>query len=198
MDQFGYLGILFLIMIENLFPPIPSEVILAFGGFMTTYSNMNVFFVILFSTLGSLIGAVILYFIGFILNKDRITKILSGRIGKILHLKCSDVEKADAAFLKNGNKTVLFCRFIPIIRSLISIPAGVSKMPFLGFMFYTACGTIIWNTILVVIGRMLGSNWVRLVEFINEYSSFTLVVLGILLFVMLFYKFFFKKRLKVT
>ena len=198
MDQFGYLGILFLIMIENLFPPIPSEVILAFGGFMTTYSNMNVFFVILFSTLGSLIGAVILYFTGFILNKDRITKILSGRIGKILHLKSSDVEKADAAFLKNGNKTVLFCRFIPIIRSLISIPAGVSKMPFLGFMFYTACGTIIWNTILVVIGRMLGSNWVRLVEFINEYSSFTLVVLGILLFVMLFYKFFFKKRLKVT
>ena len=198
MDQFGYLGILFLIMIENLFPPIPSEVILAFGGFMTTYSNMNVLGVVLFSTLGSLIGAVILYFIGYVLNKDRLSKILSGKIGKILHLKSSDVERADEMFLKNGNKTVLFCRFVPIVRSLISIPAGMSKMPFLGFMFYTTFGTIIWNTVLVVVGRMLGSNWVRLVEVINEYSSVTVVVLSILLGVMLFYKLFFKKRLKTT
>lgn len=198
MDQFGYFGILFLIMIENLFPPIPSEVILAFGGFMTTYSSMNVLGVVVFSTLGSLIGAVVLYFIGYVLNKDRLSKILSGRIGKILHFKSSDVERADGMFLKSGNKTVLFCRFVPIVRSLISIPAGMAKMPFLAFMFYTTCGTIVWNTVLVVVGRMLGSNWVKLVEVINEYSSITVIVLSILLGVMIFYKLFFKKRLKTT
>lgn len=198
MDQFGYMGILLLIMIENLFPPIPSEVILAFGGFMTTYSSMNLLGVILFSTLGSLFGAIILYFVGYILNKDRLSKIVSGRIGKLLRLKSSDIERADSMFLKSGKKTVFFARFVPIVRSLISIPAGMSKMPFVSFMVYTTLGTIIWNSVLVIIGRMLGSNWIKVVSIINEYSSIVLIVLAIVFAIFILSKVFFKKKVNVT
>ena len=137
MNQFGYIGVLLLIAIENVFPPIPSEVILLFGGFMTTYTELNVIGMIIFSTLGSLIGAIVLYYIGKILNKERLKKIVSGKVGKILRLKNEDIEKADHWFDTKGNKTVFFCRFIPIVRSLISIPAGMSEMPMLKFLIYT-------------------------------------------------------------
>lgn len=195
MNQFGYLGILLLIMIENLFPPIPSEVILAFGGFMTTYSSMNILGVVLFASLGSLLGAIILYFVGYILNKDRLSSIVSGKVGKILHLKAADIDKADKLFSKNGKRTVFFARFIPIVRSLISIPAGVSKMPIVPFIIYTTFGTIIWNSVLVIIGRCLGSNWIKVIDIINKYSSFLIVVLIVLFLFLIVYKLFFKKKI---
>ena len=126
MEQFGYFGVFFLIAVENIFPPIPSEVILLFGGFMTTFTKLSVVGVIIAATLGSLLGAIVLYFIGKILNKERLKRIVSGKIGKVLRLKESDIDKADHWFDTKGNKTVFFCRFIPIVRSLISIPAGMS------------------------------------------------------------------------
>ena len=106
MNQFGYIGIFLLIAIENIFPPIPSEVILTFGGYMTTYSNLNVPLVILSATLGSLLGAIVLYAIGKILNKERLMKIVSGKVGKILHLKKEDIESADKWFDTKGEKCV--------------------------------------------------------------------------------------------
>ncbi len=127
-EQWGYLGVGALIAIENIFPPIPSEVILAFGGFMTTKTALNVVGVIIAATLGSTIGAIVLYLIGKILNKERLERIISGKIGKVLRLKKSDIEKADKWFDTKGQKTVFICRFIPIVRSLISIPAGMSEM----------------------------------------------------------------------
>ena len=136
MNVYGYLGVFLLIMIENVFPPIPSEVILLFGGFMTTYSKLSIVGMIVASTLGSLFGAIILYYIGKIFNKDRLKKIISGKLGKILRLKASDIDKADSWFDNKGNKTVFFCRFVPLIRSLISIPAGMSEMPILKFIIY--------------------------------------------------------------
>ena len=140
MNQFGYIGVFLLIAIENIFPPIPSEVILLFGGFMTTYSELNIILMIIFATLGSLLGAIVLYYIGKILNKERLKKIVSGKIGKVLRLKNSDIDKADEWFDTKGNKTVFFCRFIPIVRSLISIPAGMSEMPLGKFFLYTTTG----------------------------------------------------------
>ena len=150
MNQFGYFGIFFLIFIENIFPPIPSEVVLLFGGFMTTYSKLNLFGMIIFSTLGSTVGAIVLYYIGKILNKERLKKIVSGKIGKVLRLKASDIEKADKWFDTKGNKTVFFCRFIPVVRSLISIPAGMSEMIMSKFLLYTITGSLIWNTVLLL------------------------------------------------
>lgn len=189
MNQFGYFGILFLIAVENIFPPIPSEVILTFGGFMTTYSKMNVMLVILFATIGSVFGAIVLYYIEKLLNKERLERIISGKLGKILRLKKQDIEKADHWFDTKGAKTVFFCRFVPIVRSLISIPAGMSEMPFPKFLLYTTVGTTIWNTVLVILGRIMGNNWTKIVEIIGYYANIVLVLLAvaIVIFLIIFY-----------
>ena len=118
-EQFGYLGVFFLILIENVFPPIPSEVILLFSGFFSTYTNLSVFYMILASTIGSLFGAIILYYIGKIFNKNRLKKIVRSKIGKILFLKEKDIDKADEWFDKKGDKCVFFCRFVPIVDASI-------------------------------------------------------------------------------
>ena len=189
MDQFGYLGIMLLVALENVFPPIPSEVILAFGGFMTTYTSLHVVGVIISATIGSVVGAIILYFIGKLLNKERLISIVSGKVGKILRLKPKDIEKADKWFDERGNVAVFFCRFVPIVRSLISIQAGMSDMPIRSFLLFTTIGTLIWNTVLVILGSKMGENWTKIVDFISEYASITLVVLviGFIAFVAWFY-----------
>ena len=200
MNQFGYLGVFFLIAIENIFPPIPSEVILLFGGFMTTSTKLSVVGVILAATLGSLLGAMVLYYIGKILNKERLKKIVSGKIGKILRLKASDIEKADYWFDTKGNKTVFFCRFIPIVRSLISIPAGMSEMALPKFFIYTILGSLIWNSVLTIIGAKVGDNWESILGIFDNFSHIVLLIL-IALFVIIvgifYYKRIYKKKNKV-
>lgn len=193
MGQYGYLGIMLLVAIENIFPPIPSEVILTFGGFMTTYAELKIIGVILVATLGSVIGAIILYYIGKILNKERLSKIVSGKVGKVLRLKPEDIEKADNWFDTKGQKTVFLCRFVPIVRSLISIPAGMSEMPMFKFLIYTLAGTVIWNTVLVILGSVVGQNWHKVVEVIDTYASVTFVVLAVLVVVAIYI--FYKKKL---
>ena len=179
MEQYGYPGIFLLIAVENIFPPIPSEIILPFGGFLTTYTKLTVPGVIFFATLGSLAGALVLYGVGRILNEERLRKLVSGPVGRILCLKAQDVEKADQWFLTKGKKTVFFCRCIPIVRSLISIPAGMSQMPMGIFLIYTTVGTIIWNTLLVSLGALLGASWEKLAWLVGEYSNIMLIVLTI-------------------
>lgn len=177
MNQFGYIGILLLIAIENIFPPIPSEVILTFGGFMTTYTSMKIFGVIIFSTIGSVVGALVLYGIGRLLTKERLEKILDGKLGHILGFKKEDVKKSEEWFIKRGNLTVFFCRFIPIIRSLISIPAGMTKMKLGIFLALTTAGTAIWNTVLVFLGVAFGASWEKIAGYIDSYSKVTLLVI---------------------
>ena len=179
-ENWGYLGVGLLIAIENVFPPIPSEVILAFGGFMTTKTVLNEVGVILSATIGSTIGAIVLYLIGRILNKERLEKIVSGKIGKVLRLKPGDIEKADKWFDTKGQKTVFICRFIPIVRSLISIPAGMSEMKIWKFLLYTIFGSAIWNTVLVLLGKKLGDSWETVVNVFNEFSHIILILLIIL------------------
>ncbi len=190
MNQFGYIGVFLMIAIENIFPPIPSEVILLFGGFMTTSTDLNIFGMVVASTLGAIVGALILYYIGKIFNKERLKKIISGKIGKTLRLKNSDIDKADEWFDSKGHKTVFLCRFIPIIRSLISIPAGMSEMPIGKFLLYTTAGTALWNVVLVVVGSILGENWTSLLEFFETYSTTVLVVgvIALIIGVTAFYK----------
>lgn len=194
MNQFGYIGVFLLIAIENIFPPIPSEVILLFGGFMTTYSELSIIIMIIFATLGSLIGAIILYYIGRLLNKERLKKIISGRIGRILRLKNSDIDKADQWFDTKGNKTVFFCRFIPIVRSLISIPAGMSEMPLGKFFLYTTFGSLIWNSVLIVIGALVGEKWESILNIFDTYSHIVLILL-IIIFLIAIYFFYNKKKI---
>lgn len=187
MEQYGYLGILLMIALENLFPPIPSEVILTFGGFMTTYTNLTPVGVIVTATLGSLIGAVILYFIGRFLGVERLERIID-RWGRVLRVKKADVRKADAWFDKYGYWAVLLCRMIPLIRSLISLPAGMSGMRFVPFMLFTTIGTLIWNTILVTLGTAVGDNWNEIVEFMDVYSNvvYALIAAAVIAVVILY------------
>lgn len=192
MGKYGYVGVFLLIMIENVFPPIPSEVILLFGGFMTTYTKLSIFGMIVASTLGSLFGAIILYYIGKIFNKDRLKKIISGRLGKVLRLKVSDIDNADNWFDNKGNKTVFFCRFIPLVRSLISIPAGMSEMPVFKFLLYTLFGSLIWNTVLIIVGSVVGENWTKIVGILDTYSH-TVVIILLIIFVVGVY-FFYRNR----
>lgn len=196
MNQFGYFGIFFLIFIENIFPPIPSEVVLLFGGFMTTYSKLNLIGMVIFSTLGSTVGAIVLYFIGKILNKDRLKRIVSGKIGKVLRLKASDIDKADHWFDTKGNKTVFFCRFIPVVRSLISIPAGMSEMAMGKFLLYTITGSLIWNTVLLFVGSKVGENWKRIEAIMSQYSHIILILLIIGFLGFVIYHFSKKKKAK--
>jgi membrane protein DedA with SNARE-associated domain len=174
-NQFGYIGIFILIAIENIFPPIPSEAILTFGGFLTTYTAMNVWGVIVAATMGSVAGAITLYIIGRILNAERLARLFDGRLGKLLHLKREDVKKAESWFLKHGNKAVFFCRFVPIVRSLISIPAGVAKMQMLPFLSLTVIGTFIWNVVLVFLGRIAGNAWETIASYVGVYTMIALV-----------------------
>lgn len=189
MNKFGYLGIFLLILLENLFPPIPSEVILTFGGFMTISTSMNVFGVILVSTIGSLLGAIILYYLGKILNKERINRIIKSKYGKLLRIKSKDIEMADKWFDTKGRKTVFFCRFIPVVRSLISIPAGMSEMPLPQFTIYTFFGSLIWNTVLILIGAFAGDKKDYILSLLDDVSNIVLVAL-IVIFVVLIYKFY--------
>ena len=193
MEQVGYLGVFLLIAIENIFPPIPSEVILVFGGFMTTYTSLNIPIMILAATLGSLLGAIVLYYIGKIFNKERLKRIVNGKIGKVLRLKASDIEKADKWFDTKGNKTVFFCRFIPIVRSLISIPAGMSEMPMQKFLLYTILGSLIWNTVLIIVGSIVGDKWETIVGYLDNFSNIILIILVIIFVVAMYYWFVIRK-----
>jgi len=191
-NQYGYIGVFLLIAIENIFPPIPSEVILTFGGFMTTFTDMNVWGVIIAATLGSVIGAVILYSLGRILSPERLENIFDSKFGKMMHLKKEDVGKAENWFAEYGTKAVFLCRFVPIVRSLISIPAGMAKMSWVKFLPLTISGTFIWNLVLVHLGRFAGEAWESIVSYINIYSRIVLVIL--ILVVLFFVIIFVKKR----
>ena len=144
---------------------------------------------VLAATAGSVVGAIALYYIGKIFNKERLKKLISGKLGKILRLKTSDIDKADEWFDTKGNKTVFFCRFVPLIRSLISIPAGMSEMPIPKFLLYTTIGSLIWNFVLILVGSLVGENWENIVNIFDTYSHIIVVILAVLviLAIVIFY-----------
>lgn len=179
MEQFGYWGVFFLILIENLFPPIPSEVILTFGGFMTTQTGLTVVGITVVSTLGSVVGAIILYGIGLLIDAKTIEKIVQ-RWGRYLRLTVADIHKAEGWFAKYGGWAVFLCRFVPLIRSLISLPAGMAHMNFVLFLLLTTIGTFIWNITLVMIGAAVGSSWEKIVGILDIYSNIVYAILALL------------------
>lgn len=175
-DRFGYWGVALLIAIENLFPPIPSEVILTFGGFMTTYTSLKPFIVAIAATIGSVGGAVTLYGVGRLVTPQRLGLFID-KWGGVLRVKKDDIKKAEGWFLKRGNLTVFFCRFIPIVRSLISIPAGMAHMNMAQFVLFTTLGTAIWNVVLIYLGAFAGDNWHTIVDYLDTYSHIMIAVL---------------------
>ena len=179
MGEYGNLAVFLLILVENLFPPIPSEVILTFGGVMTVCTDMSPVGVILFSTAGSLAGAVILYSVGRFLPDEVFRKLLCGQIGHLLHFRLEDVDLAKGWFRERGRSAVFLCRLIPIVRSLISIPAGIARMQFVPFLVFTAAGSLLWNTVLVYAGRIAGDSWEKVSAAFGVYSDLFLMIAGI-------------------
>ena len=138
-------------------------------------------------------GALLLYYVGKIFNKEKLKKIVSGKVGRMLRLKTTDIDKADNWFDTKGNKTVFFCRFIPLVRSLISIPAGMSEMPIFRFIVYTLFGSLIWNIVLIVLGSIVGENWTSILNVLNTYSHVVVIIL-IIIFISLIWLFYSKRR----
>ncbi len=196
-NDYGYLGIWLLIFLENVFPPIPSEVILPFSGFLTTCTKMGQWGVIMYATVGSVTGGYVLYGAGYLLNEQRLERVLSGRLGHLLHFKREDVHKTMSWFRRYGNTSVFFCRCIPMLRSLISIPAGMTKMPLITFTLYTTMGSFIWNVVLVSLGAWAGESWGTIAGYIAMYSDMIKIILGgIAIGVFMYY--LQKKKVKAT
>ncbi|WP_257348866.1 DedA family protein [Pseudalkalibacillus decolorationis] len=178
-EQYGYLGIFIIMAVENLFPPIPSEIVLPFSGFMTTATGLGYFGVLLAATGGSLLGAILLYGVGLLIDVERLEKIID-RWGHILRIKKADIHRADHWFDKYGIWTIFFGRMIPLIRSLISIPAGMTNMGFVLFLIFTTLGTLIWNAILIGIGAALGESWTDITHYMDLYSNVIYAILVVL------------------
>lgn len=181
-NDFGNIAVFLLIFIENLFPPIPSELILTLGGFLTASTSMTLISVTVAATVGSVCGALVLYYIGKWFGKARLYRIID-KYGKYLTLKAEDLDRAVNWFEKRGVMTVFFCRFIPLLRSLISIPAGLTHMNMPLFIVLTTIGSAIWNITLIFIGQQLGENWDAVLSYMDIYSY---VIYGILIIVVLF------------
>ncbi|TCM48168.1 DedA family protein [Kribbella sp. VKM Ac-2568] len=155
MDRLGAPGAGLAVALENLFPPLPSEVILPLAGFAANRGDLGLVSAIIFTTLGSVVGALALYGVGAILGRDR-TRALAARIPL---MKLEDVDKAEAWFARHGAKAVLIGRMVPVVRSLISVPAGVERMRLSLFLALTAIGSLVWNSALIIAGYLLGEKW---------------------------------------
>ncbi|MEU6905124.1 DedA family protein [Streptomyces coeruleorubidus] len=175
MDALGAPGAGLAIALENLFPPLPSEVILPLAGFAASSGRMGLLAVLLWTTAGSVIGALALYGIGALLGRDR-TVAMAARLPLV---KVSDIERTEAWFLRHGTKAVFFGRMIPIFRSLISVPAGVERMRLPVFLGLTTLGSAIWNTAFVLAGYLLGANWHEVTTVVSTYSKVVLVLAGL-------------------
>lgn len=177
MDTLGAPGVGIAILLENLFPPIPSEVVLPLGGFTVAQGSLRFLPVFIWATIGSVVGAYLLYGIGAWLGADRLRAIADW----MWLVKASDVDKALEWFDRYGKPSILFGRLIPGIRSLISIPAGLDRMNLLTFGLWTTLGSGIWNAILIYLGFVLGDNWESVTGYVDRYSKVVYVLLILLM-----------------
>lgn len=193
MEQLGYFGILLLMFLDNVFPPIPSEIIMPSAGFSASQGKLTLYGVILAGSSGSLIAAALLYWIGYQFSHDSIFKYVD-RYGKYIFIQQKDIQKALVFFEKYGHRIVFFGRMVPAVRSLISIPAGMSRMPFWKFMFYSGLGTIIWTTFLACIGYYFGQNKILMDKIISHLSLVIITLAVIFIICYLYRKFKNKSR----
>ena len=180
MNSLGYLGIGLLMFLENLFPPIPSELIMPLAGYTATFPNTQIQVIpaIAAGVIGTILGAIPWYYAGLLLGQQRL-QLLASRYGKWIGISGDDIEKSVNWFQKHGAKAVLFGRLVPGIRTLISIPAGISKMPVVPFFIYSTIGTIGWVTLLTYAGYFLGKNYKLVEDYIDVITK--VVVFGVLL-----------------
>ena len=175
MEALGAPGAGLAIALENLFPPLPSEVILPLAGFTAAQGGMSLTAAIAWTTLGSVVGALALYGIGALIGRDRVRAI----VVRLPLVKVDDLDRPEAWFQRHGGKAVFFGRMIPIFRSLISIPAGVERMRMAAFLACTTLGSLLWNSAFVLAGYGLGDNWRTVEEYVGVYAKAVVAVVGL-------------------
>ncbi|MFF0748573.1 DedA family protein [Streptomyces sp. NPDC004267] len=172
MDTLGAPGAGIAVALENLFPPIPSEVILPLAGFAASSGRMNLLAALLWTTAGSVVGALALYGAGALFGRERVLAVAA----RLPLVKVADIERTEEWFARHGTKAVLLGRMVPIFRSLISVPAGVERMRLPVFLALTTLGSALWNTIFVLAGYLLGENWEEVTEYVSVYSTAVLLL----------------------
>lgn len=194
MNDFGYIAIMFFVVLENILPFIPSELVLTFAGFMTTKSDMTVPGVILYATLLSIVGSFVLYGVGRFISEEKLVRLVDTKIGRMLGFKKEDIYKSREWFNNKGKYSVLFCRCVPVLRCLISLPAGMAQMNPILFAVFTGVGSFFWNLLLVNLGAAAGASWETIVAKVGTVTSViaAVLVIGFAGAILLF----FKKRIR--
>jgi membrane protein DedA with SNARE-associated domain len=178
MTSLGYVGIGLLMFLENLFPPIPSELIMPLAGFTAAQGKMQLLPAIAAGVIGTVLGAFPWYYLGRMVSEERI-KGWADRYGKWLGISGGDIDKANRWFDRHGKKAVLLCRLVPGVRTLISLPAGINAMPLLPFLLFSSIGTVLWVTFLTSTGYFLGNNYELVDEYLAPVSKIVAVTLVI-------------------
>ncbi|WP_130803265.1 DedA family protein [Acinetobacter ihumii] len=191
-ERLGYLGIAFLMFMDNVFPPIPSEVIMPSAGYTASRGQLQIIGVIIAGSIGSILAATLLYGVGRKIPRELMFKWVD-RYGKYLFIQSRDLQKALDWFEQYGHRIVFFGRMIPAVRSLISIPAGMSHMPFGKFMLYSSLGTIIWTTFLACVGFYFGENQ-QLMFAIMHRVGYVILALAMIVCVWWLYRKFYKSK----
>lgn len=191
-EKLGYFGIAFLMFVDNVFPPIPSEIIMPSAGYTASRGQLHIVGVIMAGSIGSILAAALLYAIGRKISHAALFR-WADRYGKYLFIKSKDIQKALDWFEKYGHRIVFFGRMVPAVRSLISIPAGMSQMPFLKFMLYSSLGTIIWTTFLAYVGFYFGENQ-QVMSMIMQRVGYVILVIVLIFAVWWGYRKFYQKK----
>lgn len=177
-ETLGYVGVAFLVALENLFPPIPSEVILPLAGFVSVTGDASLVGMIAAATVGSVVGALVLYGIAALIGPVRL-RALVDRYGKWFRIDGEDLDRSEGWFDRKASVAVLVCRCIPLIRSLISIPAGLRRMKLTPFILLTTLGSLVWNTLLVGAGYLLGERWEAMEAPLEVFQKVVLAALAL-------------------
>ncbi|MFG1676420.1 DedA family protein [Micromonospora sp. NPDC049282] len=176
-DSLGAVGVALLVALESIIPPIPSEIVLAMAGYLSAEGRFNVVVIVLAATVGSLLGALVLYWLGAALGEDRLKRWLD----HIPLVDREDLEKADRWFERHGRLAVLIGRLVPVVRSLVSIPAGANRMPLGEFVLLTTLGSGVWNTLIVGAGFLLGSRWENVDRYSQWFNYAIFAVFGVMI-----------------
>lgn len=179
-DAIGYAGVAFLVALENVFPPIPSEIVLPAAGFAANQGDANVILMIVAATIGSVVGAWVLYGVSAAIGPIRVHN-FTVKYGRWFGVSAHDLDRAEDWFDDHSNKAVMICRCVPLIRSLVSVPAGFRRMAPVPFTIYTTIGSAVWNTLLVGAGYLLGDNWEQVGEYIDviQYVVIAIILLAV-------------------
>lgn len=170
----GYPGICGVMLLEVVFPPIPSEVVLPLAGYEVAQGGLDFVPVTLVATLGSLLGAYVLYALGRFGGRPLVL-----RFGRVLRVGEADLDRAEAWFGRWGDRVVLAGRMVPLARSIVSIPAGTMRMPIARFTLLTALGSLVWNLVLIGAGYQLGARWEDVSRLVSRYSALAYVLFGL-------------------